>query len=94
MKINNQVILWLAAGLLLVFLFSNLQSGPGDRVSEITYSDFLAQVEDGRVQEVTIQGQNIVGQLGDGTQFRTFAPSGTDLVAPLKENGVGIKAAP
>jgi cell division protease FtsH len=69
------------------------------REPEISFSRFLQAVEEGRVSEVTIQGQNIHGRykgergsLGEG--FKTFAPKDADLVRTLRERGVDIEARP
>ncbi|MDJ0949882.1 MAG: ATP-dependent zinc metalloprotease FtsH [Alphaproteobacteria bacterium] len=94
MKLNNPMLMWLAAGLLMAFVLSGIQAGPREQSTEIPYSDFLMEVDGGRVMDVTIQGQYVTGQYEDGTRFRTYAPAGTDLVAPLTENGVRVKAAP
>ncbi len=95
MKVNNKALVWwVLGGVLLAFVFSGLQSNPGTQSTEITYTEFLERVETGRVSDVTIQGQSVSGTFDDGSAFRTFAPSGADLVSPLSENGVSITAAP
>jgi cell division protease FtsH len=56
--------LWAVIGLLLIALF-NLFSSPQQSTAsrEIPYSQFLEQVEQGRVKSVTITGDQIIGTL-------------------------------
>ncbi len=95
MKANKKsLVLWVLGGVLLAFVISGLQSNPGTQRTEVTYTEFLELVETGRVADVTIQGQSVSGTFDDGSAFRTFAPSGADLVSQLSENGVSITAVP
>ena len=87
--------LWVIIGLLLIALF-NLFQGPGQRSggSEISYSQFLSDVDQGRVRTVTIAGQTITGAYSDSAQFQTFAPEDPELVKRLEARGVAITAKP
>ena len=38
----------------------------------IIFSEFLSEVDDGRVVEVQIQGKNIYGILSNGNRFSTY----------------------
>ncbi len=66
----------------------------GDRPQELSYSEFVAQVDRGDVKTATIVGQGITGALDNGDKFRTYAPTGADLAAPLVKSGVDVRAAP
>jgi cell division protease FtsH len=96
MKLKGNTILWIVVGLILVGLFSQMQGTSTGRTpdAQVAYSDFLANVEQGQVKSVTIRGQEIFGTLQDGHSFRTYAPDGADVVAPLNAKGVRIQAAP
>ncbi|MBV6658985.1 MAG: ATP-dependent zinc metalloprotease FtsH [Devosiaceae bacterium] len=87
--------LWVVIGLLLVALF-NMFSGPTRQSagSEIAYSQFLADVENGRIRDVVIVGSQITGSYSDGGQFSTFAPDDPALVQNLSDSGVRITAQP
>ena len=41
----------------------------------INFSKFLSEVDNGRVVQVEIKGNNIEGVLSDGKKFTTYAPS-------------------
>ena len=80
--------------MLLMFALSLFQGAAVDRTPQVPYSEFLAGVESGEISRVMIQGQTITGEYEDGVVFKTFAPAGTDVVAPLKESGVLFSAEP
>jgi cell division protease FtsH len=85
--------LWLVIGLIMIALF-NVFSRPQRPTREISFSEFLDQVADGQVQEVTIQGDDIRGVHRVGTTFRTFAPKDPELIPTLRKQGVRIQAEP
>ncbi len=92
---GRNLALWVIIGLLLVALFNLFQQPSGrDAQVGIAFSDFLSEVQSGRVREVTIKGQEISGVYGDGQEFQTFAPDDPQLVERLTSNGVVIKALP
>ena len=87
---------WVIIGLLLIALF-NLFQNPGPRASgqDIAYSQFLNDVDAGRVKSVVIAGQQITGTYTDSSAFQTFAPQqDADLVKRLEAKGVAITAKP
>ncbi|MCX5516339.1 cell division protein FtsH [Kaistia algarum] len=87
---------WVIIGLLLIALF-NLFQNPGPRAAgqDIAYSQFLTDVDTGRVKSVVIAGQQISGSYSDNTPFQTFAPQqDNDLVGRLEAKNVGITAKP
>ena len=79
--------MWGLIILLSVGLF-NLFQNP-DRTNtknnQIAFSKFLQEVDNGRVVEVEIQGNNINGTLSDGSKFKTYSPNYPDLVGKLSE---------
>ena len=62
--------------------------------SKVSFSNFMTEVENGRVVEVEIQGSNISGTLTDGTKFTTYSPNYPNLVEKLNDKGVSIVASP
>ena len=91
----KNLILWVVIALVLMSVFNNF--GPRRSGTEqIEYSRFIADVKQGRVQKVVIEGRNIQGVLHNGERFGTYIPE-TDnkaLVGDLLENGVVIDARP
>ncbi|MGQ9858619.1 MAG: ATP-dependent zinc metalloprotease FtsH [Thermodesulfobacteriota bacterium] len=85
--------LWLVVGLIVVLLV-NLWNQPRRVQREMAFSDFLYAVETGQVEEVTIQGQNVLGKFRDGVEFRTYTPNDPQLVPMLRQKNVRILARP
>ena len=87
--------LWVIIVLLLLALFTLFQN-PGQRSqpNDISFSQLLTEVDNGRVRGVVIEGPNISGQYTDGSQFQTYAPSDPSLVKRLYDKGVSITARP
>ncbi|MDX6750992.1 ATP-dependent zinc metalloprotease FtsH [Geminicoccaceae bacterium 1502E] len=92
---SKNLALWVIIGLLLIALFNLFQS-PSSRgpQTSLPFSDFLNEVQAGRVSDVTIQGNSINGHYADGRPFTTYAPNDPGLVDRLTGNGVRITAAP
>jgi cell division protease FtsH len=76
----------------MVILLFNMFNHPGQSKQETSYSEFIAAVSDGEVNQVTIQGNDIFGKYKDGTAFRTFVPNDPDLIRVLRDKGVQITA--
>ncbi len=88
----KNLILWVIIAIVLMSVFSNFQ----DRSvasGEIPYSEFIAQVKNGEVKEVTMQGPVITGIRENGDKFRTYSPEtdSTLLIGTLLDNKVVIK---
>ena len=95
MNLKN-LAMWALIVLLSVGLFNMFQN-PKNSINtnnQVTFSKFLNEVDDGRVVEVNIQGNNITGVLSDGSKFKTFSPNYPNLVEKLSEKGVSINASP
>ena len=92
---GKNLALWVIIGLLLVALFNLFQQPSGTRGQVgIPFSDFLAEVSNGQIREVTIKGNDITGFYTDGRGFGTYAPDDPNLVERLHKRGVVIKAVP
>jgi cell division protease FtsH len=88
--------LWAIIAVLLIALFNLFQS-PQQRgqVREVPYSEFLQEVESGRVNSVTISGDRITGTYTDSaTGFQTYSPGDANLVQRLENRNVTINARP
>lgn len=85
--------LWVIIFLLVLALVTLFQS-PGSRNAsqEVSYSQFLSDVDSGRVAGVTISGPDITGALTDGRPFQTYAPNDPTLVSRLSQKGVNFSA--
>jgi cell division protease FtsH len=87
--------LWVIIGLVLIALFNLFQnSGQRPAGRDIAYSQFLSEVDQGRVRNVIISGQQIAVTYSDGTAFQTYAPEDPELVKRLEDRSVAISAKP
>jgi cell division protease FtsH len=91
------LVVWIAIFVVVILLWNTFQAGRVNRIS-LTFTEFLEQVEKGRVSEVTIRGQELTGRFSGGGQyaeddsFYTYVPEYPNLVEELRDSGVVIKA--
>ena len=70
-------------------------AGQSANKSELSYTGFIQQVQQKKVESVTITNDHgIKGKLKNGTEFNSYAPSDETLIKTLQDNGVEITAAP
>jgi cell division protease FtsH len=92
---GRNLALWVIIALLLVVLFNLFQPGATHTAAtQIAYSDFINEVNTGRVRDVVIQGRTVSGQLTDGRTFQTYTPEDSTLVQRLTDKGVRVIAKP
>ena len=60
-------------------MFKNPQGAMAQK-NNIIFSEFLSEVDNGRVVQVEISGKNIKGVLSNGQQFNTYAPDDPNLI--------------
>jgi cell division protease FtsH len=85
--------LWLVITLMMVMLY-NLFSKQHLAETSISYTDFLAMVNDERVSDVVIQGQELFVTDTNRNRFKVYAPNDTDLIKILRDKRVVISAKP
>jgi len=61
---------------------------------ELTYSEFLKEVEINNVSKVTIIDNSITGILMDGTEFSTYSPDDPEMINTLRSKNITIEAKP
>nr|WP_320115444.1 ATP-dependent zinc metalloprotease FtsH [uncultured Desulfuromonas sp.] len=89
----KNIALWLVISLVMILLF-NMMTQQDQQREAVSYTTFINALEDGRVQDVTIQGPNLEGTYEDGTRFKTFAPNDPSLISELRERKIVIDAKP
>ena len=94
----RNIALWAIIALLLVALFSMFQSTPSHNgATQVAYSQFVSDVDSGKVKDVTITGNTITGTYsgGGGKTFHTYAPVIDDsLLTKLESANVQVDAKP
>jgi len=85
--------LWLVITLMMVMLYQ-LFSKQHMAETAISYSQFLAMVDEERVSNVLIQGQELYVSDTNNSRFKVYAPEDADLIKILRQKGVVINAKP
>jgi cell division protease FtsH len=81
--------------LLLLALFTLFQNPAQRSVSRvISISQFLNEVDQGKIRDVVIQGQEIRGTYVDGNRFDTYVPNDPTLLQRLYGKSITITVAP
>ncbi len=78
----------------MMIMLYNLFNQPPPTETSISYTQFLSMVEDERISEVLIQGQELLVTDTDGSRFKIYFPQDDDLIRILREKGVAINAKP
>jgi cell division protease FtsH len=89
----KNLILWVIIAIVLMSVFNNFTSTQG-KSQTLAYSDFISEVKQGQVKEVTINGRSIEGVTTSGQRFTTYSPGDDGLVSDLLNNQVVINAGP
>ncbi|MDN6319145.1 MAG: ATP-dependent zinc metalloprotease FtsH [Marinobacter sp.] len=86
----KNLVLWLIIAAVLLMVFQNFS--PTTSGQQVNYSQFVEMVQQGRVNKVTIDGLEIQGTRGDGSQFETIRPQVSDnkLMDDLLANKVEV----
>jgi len=85
--------LWLILGLVLILVF-NVFNENKQEISKIVFSQFVSEVQSGKVAKVIVRGNNIKGEYKNNGKFETYAPNDDDLIKIMRENDVVIEAKP
>ncbi len=85
-------VIFVALGGIMIFMYQNQQTRTSGR--EITFSELLVQIDEGRVHDVIIAGNEVSGHFTDNRSFQTYAPDDPSLVRKLQDKNVQISARP
>jgi cell division protease FtsH len=86
------IIFWVVIAISAVALWQVVKTAnSGQKVKEINFSQFMAEVEQGNVKDVTLTGMEVTGKTGDGSGFHTTAPANyPDMIKKLQDKNVSI----
>jgi cell division protease FtsH len=86
----KNLVLWLIIAAVLLMVFQNFSPAPTGQ--KINYSQFVEMVQQGQVEQVTIDGLQIQGMRSDNSRFETVRPQVPDnkLMDDLLANDVEI----
>ena len=88
----KNLVLWLVIAAVILMVVNSFDTPQENQL--LDYSQFVAEVQSGRVTEVSIDGVTIKGQYNNGTSFKTIRPQALDnkLIDDLLNNDVRITA--
>lgn len=86
--------LWLVILLVFFMLFQVFEQGQTPAAEQISYSQFMAMVDQGQIDEVTIQNQNLKIKDTNNKHYKSYAPDDPGLVEELRKKGIAITAKP
>lgn len=78
----------------MIILLFNLLNTPKKTQEDVIFSDFMAKLEAGQVDDVTIKDYSITGRMKDGAKFRTYYTDYPDLIKTLRTEKVKITVKP
>ncbi len=93
-KFVRNVSLYLLIIIVAVSIIDAFTTNKTDK-SEITYTNFMSQVQQKKVEAITLTSDHsITGKLKDGTVFTTYAPTDAALMPALRDAEVNVLAKP
>ena len=93
--IYKNIALWLLITLVMIVLFTYFNTVEHTKgKTSLNYSKFIDLVKADKVTRVTIQGDDISGELSDGKGFKSYSPADPELVKLLQSKKVEITAKP
>ena len=91
-QFSRNIALWLVLGLMVVLLFNMIQ-GQQQTEEKVMYSQFIEELQAGRIDQVTLQGDQISGTIDGGRKFTTYGPL-DDAVDEIKAVDVPFEVKP
>jgi cell division protease FtsH len=93
--LTKNILLWVVIVMVMVVVFSRYVP-TGTEPSQVSYSTVLDDVRNGRVETVTLRGDEIIGTRKDKTKFKAYNPE-TDnsaLIGTLDKANIDFKGEP
>ena len=90
---GKNLMIWLGIMFLVALVFNTFNDSAGTvQNDKINYSTFLAEVDNGNVSDLVIEGDTITGHLRSGDKFYTIKPDDhPELIAKLTEKNVSFE---
>ena len=95
MNSTKNIAFWVILFLLMIALFQIFSTGQGtSSARDLSFSEFLNQVENGNVASVRLDGEKVYIKGTDNVDYLTVRPSGSDILPDLRAADVEIIASP
>jgi cell division protease FtsH len=90
----RNLLFWMMAGLFMMLVFNLFSAPPPPPEETVLFSEFMARLDNGTLEKVTIRGNHISGVLKDKTRIRTYSADYPEMVQVMREKNVQIEAKP
>ncbi len=90
----KNMLIWAVAAMVLMSVFNHFSGQGSTASSRVDYSDFIDQIHQGQVSQVSIEGPTIRGVYVNGGAFTTYNPGDPGLMGDLLDNRVKVSAKP
>ena len=88
-------IFWVILICVAVLLWQVVRQGSTRKERQVTFTEFISDVEQGKVKEVSIDGTDVHGSYTDNTGLRTLVPANYPQIYDLlREHKVGVEIKP
>lgn len=95
MRNGKNFLLWIVILVMLVVTYDVVQSNAGyGHTEKVAFSEFLQDVDTGKVREVTLRGPYVEGTYESGGFFTTYNPDYPGLIDTLKAKNIKFEALP
>ena len=93
--LTKNILLWVVIVMVMVVVFSRYVP-TGTEPTQVSYSTVLDDVRNGRIESVTLRGEEILGSRKDKTRFKAYNPEteNTALIGMLDKAHVDFKGEP
>jgi FtsH Extracellular len=89
-KFLRNVIFYLLIIIITISIIDYYSSRTSQR-REISYTQFVKQIQEEKIERVTIMENHIHGKLKDGREFKTIVPDASALLDSMQAKGIDIK---
>jgi cell division protease FtsH len=89
----KNLIMWAVIAVVLMSVFNNFSPRSGNP-TVLSYSQFIEEVRNGQIRNVTIDGRTVKGNTTSGGQFSTYAPDDPEMINDLLGHNVEIQVNP
>ena len=89
----SKAAIWLVIAFVLFTVFKQFDSRQ-TRTSDVSYSQFMSEAKDGRIDSVTVEGRTLKVKSKDGKNYAVYSPGDIWMVGDLMKFGVTVNAKP
>ncbi len=94
MQFSKSLLIWFLIGAMMILAFNLFGSRPVAD-NKVSFTEFVQMVNESKIKEATIKGEEVTAVTVDGKRVETVIPSGYDKIYDiLTENGVKVNVIP